>query len=314
MKLIFFGTPDFAVFTLQALYESRHEVKLVVTQPDRPRGRGQRVQPTPVKLFAQNHDIPVLQPEILPDLEINRVLQTIKPDALIIVAYGQKIPEELLRSTPFGPINLHGSLLPKYRGAAPMQRAILEGESVTGVTTMLMNEGWDTGDMLLKKETAIEPDDNLGTIHDRLASIGAGLILDTLDGLESGKVLPIPQDDAFATKALKIKEEERWIDWTRSSWEIHNRIRALDPMPGALTKRGGQTLRIWRSVWRKHTNGSTRNILPGEVVAKEKGQGLWLGTGDDPLLITEIQEEGGKRLPVSAYLSGHPVEIGEKWG
>jgi methionyl-tRNA formyltransferase len=315
MNLFFFGTPEFAVYTLKALVESDHEVKLVVTQPDRPRGRGQKLKPSPVKAFALEHEIPVIQPEILLDSEITHAIETIKPDALVIVAYGQKIPRELLEATPFGPINLHGSLLPKYRGAAPMQRAILEGESVTGVTTMLMNEGWDTGDILLQKDTPLYPDDTLETIHDRLATIGAALILETLDRLEAGTIQPTPQDDAFATKAPKIKEEERWIDWSRHAWEIHNLIRALNPLPGALTKRYGRTIRIWQTIWGNQlTKNTIQSSSPGTVLSIEKGKGIWLSTGDTPLLVTEVQEDGGKRLSAMAYLAGHPIELGEVWG
>lgn len=312
MKVVFFGTPDFAVYTLRALVESHHQVALVVTQPDRPRGRGQKLVPSPIKAFALEASLPVIQPETLPDRVLSETMAVHKPDALVVVAYGLKIPLELLNATSYGPINLHGSLLPKYRGAAPMQRAILDGEAVTGVTTMRMDEGWDTGDMLLRSETAITPEDNLGTIHDRLAVIGANLIVETLDGLENGLVRSIPQDNDCATKAPKIPEEARWIDWNRSSWDIHNLIRALDPIPGALTKRNGQNLRVWRSQWGKAMD-NIPDTSPGSIVGEAKGCGLWIKTGDGALLITEIQEEGGKRLAVPAYIAGHPIRSGESW-
>lgn len=313
MNVVFFGTPDFAVETLRALINSNHRVLCVVTQPDRPRGRGMKVTPSPVKSLALEHNLTVLQPESLPDPTITQMMQEMKADALVVVAYGLKIPNELLYDPKYGAINLHGSLLPKYRGAAPMQRAIMNGDPFVGVTTMKMNEGWDTGDMLLKAEIPLETQDNLGTVHDSLAQIGAELIVETLTLLETGQVEPEPQNHVLATIAPKIKEEDRQLDWKRSSWEIHNQIRAMDPVPGCLTRLNGDNIRIWRSD-PQDFSGDIPDVPPGTIILEQKNAGIWVKTGDGALLISEIQAEGGRRMPVAAYLLGHQLSPGSFFG
>ncbi|HHZ20659.1 MAG TPA: methionyl-tRNA formyltransferase [Firmicutes bacterium] len=313
MKIAFFGTPDFAVATLQALQNSDHQVLFVATQPDRPRGRGMKVTPSPVKKLALEYELPILQPERLPDPAVTDTMQKMKPDAVVVVAYGLKIPPELLYGPKYGAINLHGSLLPKYRGAAPMQRAIMNGDPVVGVTTMKMDEGWDTGAILKKAEIPLEPLDNLGTVHDRLAKIGADLMVETLHLLEAGACPAEPQDDTLATTAPKITDDDRWIDWQKSSWAIHNQIRALDPVPGCLTLLGGEKVRIWRSIPEKFP-GAITEATPGTILQEERNTGIWVKTGDGALLITEIQAEGGKRMPVTAYLLGHPLTTDVRFG
>lgn len=313
MNIAFFGTPDFAVSTLQALLDSKHRVLFVATQPDRPRGRGMKVTPSPVKKLALAYKLPVLQPERLPDQAITRRVSETNPDALVVVAYGLKIPPDLLYTPKYGAINLHGSILPQYRGAAPMQRAIMNGDPFVGVTTMKMNEGWDTGDMLLKAQIPLGEQDNLGTVHDKLAKIGAKLIVETLSRLETGELMPEPQNEALASIAPKIQEQDRWLDWTKTSWEIHNQIRALDPIPGATTKLNGNNVRIWRSI-PIVCNVDIPRVSPGTILHEEKNNGIWVRTGDGALLITELQAEGGKRMPVPAYLLGHPLPDGSCFG
>lgn len=313
MKVVFMGTPEFAVYSLKALVESHHTVKAVFTQPDRPRGRGMKITPSPVKTYAIEQGIKVLQPEKLPDPETMKEIDSLAIDAFIVVAYGLKIPSELLFGPPFGAINVHGSLLPQYRGAAPMQRAIMNGDLEVGVTTMKMDEGWDTGDMLLKASIPLTPEMNLGDVHDRLAILGAELLIKTLDALEDGELTPQPQDDALATMAAKIREEDRWLDWSKPAWEIHNRIRALSPTPGALTTWEGKPLRIWASKWMEPIDAGS-DLPHGALIAEERGQGLWIKTGDRPLLITEVQLEGGRRMTVPAFLAGRPFKKGAYLG
>jgi methionyl-tRNA formyltransferase len=313
MKIAFLGTPDFAVHSLRELTESKHEVVLVATQPDRPKGRGMKVQPSPVKCFASERYIPIVQPEELPDASLQKALNKTQPDALVVVAYGLKIPLELLNWQPYGVINVHGSILPKYRGAAPMQRAIMNGDCEIGVTTMLMNEGWDTGDILLKEVTVLDAEDNFGIVHDRLAKLGAKLLVRTLDGLLDGTIIPIRQDDSLASIAPKIRDADRWLDWSRTAWELHNQIRALSPVPGAITTCKQCKFRIWQSKWLRW-EGELISAPYGSIISEEKGVGLWIQTGDQPLLITELQAEGGKRMPVHAYLAGHNLEKDTIWG
>lgn len=313
MKIAFLGTPDFAVYSLCELTKSAHEVVLVATQPDRPKGRGMKVQSSPVKRFAVERDIPIVQPERLPDTKLQSALNETKPDALVVVAYGLKIPSDLLNWRPYGVINVHGSILPKYRGAAPIQRAIMNGDPDIGVTTMLMNEGWDTGDILLKESISLSPEDNFGTAHDLLAKLGAGLLVKTLDGLIDETVSPERQDDKLASLAPKIRDEDRWLDWSRTAWELHNQIRALSPVPGAITTYNYSKFRIWQSKW-ESWEGESISAPYGSIITEEKGVGLWIQAGDRPLLITELQEDGGRRMPVHAYLAGHKLNTETVWG
>lgn len=312
MKVAFMGTPEFAVYSLKALWESHHEVKAVFTQPDRPRGRGMKIVPSPVKEFGTAKGIPIYQPEKLPDPESMAAIDSFKLDAIVVVAYGLKIPPELLFGSKYGAVNVHGSLLPAYRGAAPMQRAIMNGDSVVGVTTMRMNEGWDTGDMLLKASIPLTPEMDLGQVHDALAQLGADLLIKTLDGLEEGTIQPEVQDDQLATIAMKINLEDRWLDWSKSAWEIHNHIRALSPMPGALTRWEDHPIRIWSTRWIEPADVCS-GIPYGTIIREERGEGLWIQTGDRPLLVTEIQIEGGKRMTVPAFLAGHSIPNGTRF-
>ena len=246
MKLLFLGTADFACPTLEALLASRHELLGVVTQPDRPKGRGQKRIPTPVKSIALRAHLPVYQPEKIRDPAFLKILQSLRPDLMVMVAYGQILSAAVLAVPPRGCVNVHGSLLPKYRGAAPIVRSILGGETRTGITTMFMDPGMDTGPILLTEETEVGEEDTAGTLHDRLAQIGARLLLLTLDGLEQNTLKPKPQDHSQATLAPKVEKEEAHILWGAPARQIFNQIRAFDPWPGAYTTWAGRTVKLFR--------------------------------------------------------------------
>src|SRR5579871_2436136 len=247
MRLIFLGTPAFAVPTLERIVEAGHQALTVVTQPDRPRGRGQHPAPPPVKETALRLSLPVYQPERVRRPEAVEHLRALAPEAMVVVGYGQIIPQSVIDLAPLGIINVHASLLPKYRGAGPIQWAIINGETRTGVTTMRIDAGLDTGDMLLKAETEIGPEETAVELGQRLAILGADLLVQTLDGLARGTITPQPQNPADATLAPLLKKEDGVIDWARPATVIHNRVRGLQPWPGASTSFRGQALHIWRS-------------------------------------------------------------------
>ena len=299
MRVIFMGTPDFAVPSLEALL-TKHEVVLVVTQPDKPKGRGKKMVPTPVKACALEHGIPVLQPEKVKEPEFVEQLRSYEPDLIAVTAFGQILNEPILEMPKYGCINVHGSLLPKYRGAAPMQWSIIDGEKVTGITTMYMAKGLDSGDMLLKAE------DTFATIHDKMAVTGANLLLDTLDQLEAGTLERIPQDHDAATYAPMITKETGHIDWSKNRQDIINLIRGLNPVPAAYTIYEEEVLKIFGAVVSDVQADGAAN---GEIVAVVK-KGFVVKCGDGCLLITEVQARGGKRMMTDAYLRGHAVKEG----
>ncbi|KXL51730.1 methionyl-tRNA formyltransferase [Anaerotignum neopropionicum] len=305
MRVIFMGTPDFAVYSLKALL-TQHEVIAVVSQPDKPKGRGKKLVPTPVKEFALAQGLQVFQPEKARDLEFVALLKELNPDVIAVTAFGQLLPESILNIPQYGCINVHGSLLPKYRGAAPMQWAIINGEKVTGITTMFMAKGMDTGDMLLKTEVKITPQDNFASIHDKMAQAGAGLLLETLDALQAGTVERVPQDHEAATYAPMITKETGHIDWTKSAWDIINLMRGLDPAPGAYAICEGEPLKLFKGM---KAEGDYRQGKPGEVIDITK-KGFVVKCGDGALTITELQAMGKKRMPADAYLRGHAMNKG----
>lgn len=314
MKVFFMGTPEFALVSLERLYCSCHRVTGVLTAPDRPQGRGLKVQPSPVKRFALEKGLPIFQPSSLPDSDLLAFLDREKPDAIVVVACGLKIPKILLDLPRYGCINLHASLLPKYRGASPIRAALLNGEKVTGVTTMKLDEGWDTGDLLLSREIPISPRDNFGTLHDRLAAEGAELLVETLDLLEQGKITPVPQDEALATYARKLTKEDLILDWTASSEKLLNQIRALDPMPGARTCLEGKLLKVWSAV-PGQPDPDLMSAPPGTTGELRKdGCGLPVRTGDGVIELTELQLTGKNRLPAAKFLAGTPVPPGTVLG
>ena len=305
MRVIFMGTPDFAVPSLEALL-SKHEVVLVVTQPDKPKGRGKKMVPTPVKACALEHGIPVLQPEKVKEPKFVEQLRSYEPDLIAVTAFGQILSEPILEMPKYGCINVHGSLLPKYRGAAPMQWSIIDGEKVTGITTMYMAKGLDSGDMLLKAEVEITDEDTFATIHDKMAVTGANLLLDTLDQLEAGTLERIPQDHDAATYAPMITKETGHIDWSKNRQDIINLIRGLNPVPAAYTIYEEEVLKIFGAVI---SDVQADDAANGEIVAVVK-KGFVVKCGDGCLLITEVQARGGKRMMTDAYLRGHAMKEG----
>ncbi|HEY8392326.1 MAG TPA: methionyl-tRNA formyltransferase [Capillibacterium sp.] len=311
MRLVFMGTPDFAAVSLRRLLEAGHRVLGVVTQPDRPRGRGMKLSPSPVKAVAVAEGFPVFQPERLPDEELMAFLEKTRPELIVVVAYGLKIPPAILNLPLYGCVNVHASLLPKYRGASPIQAVLLNGEKETGITTMRMDEGWDTGDLLLTRRVAIRPDDTFGTLHDRLAAVGAEVLLETLDGLAAGTIKPQPQNHQEATYVHKLTEEALFLNWAEPTLSLYNRIRAFDPSPGARTYLKGEIFKVWAARPGQDWCG-LETAKPGTIGAftKGEGEGLPVRTGDGVLLLTEVQSPGKKRLPVKEFLAGNPLPPG----
>jgi methionyl-tRNA formyltransferase len=309
MRLVFCGTPEFALPTLKQLLAAGHAIELVVTQPDRVRGRDQDPSPPPVKLLAQEAGLPVVQPEKIknnPDLRAR--LEAIKPDAIIVVAYGRIIPDWMLNLPRLGNINLHASLLPKYRGAAPIQWAVANGETVTGATTMRIDQGLDTGDMLLQRSLSIEPNQTAEQLFPLLAESGASLMRETLEGLEAGTIQPIPQDNAAASLAPILRREDALVDFTRSAAGIYNRWRGFQPWPGAYTLFRGRKLTLHRLI----PAGSIVAPL-GETMVE--GSRLFVAAGSSTRLeLLEVQMEGKKRLPVADFLRGAGLQPHERLG
>lgn len=305
MRLVFMGTPEFAVPSLEALLDSGHQVDLVVTQADKPKGRGKRLVAPPVKEVALAQGIPVLQPARLKDPDFLSRLQAAAPEAIVVVAYGKILPAAVLSLPPYGCINVHASLLPRYRGAAPIQRAIMNGERETGITTMLMDEGMDTGDILLQRRVAIGEEENFGSLCQRLARLGAQVLRETLEALQAGTLRRQPQDHAQATYAPPLTSEDELIVWDRPGAVIKNQVRALDPKPGAKTYFGGEVLKIWRV---KAVTGDFPGV-PGEIIAVGP-EGIKVQVADGAVVILELQAAGGRRLPVDAFLRGHSIPEG----
>lgn len=310
MKLVFCGTPQFAVPSLERLVAAGHNVQLVVTQPDRPQGRGMEMAAPPVKQTAVRLGLPVTQPEkIKKNEEFQARLAAIRPDAIIVVGYGRIIPGWMLHLPPYGNINVHASLLPKYRGAAPIQWAIANGETVTGVTTMKIDEGLDTGDILLKRQMAIRPEDTALTLAPRLAELGAGLLVETLQELKQGTLEPVPQDDSLATLAPILNKEDGLMDFSRTASEIHNRLRGFQPWPGAYTHFRGKNLKIVSA--RVQANG--QQLSPGDLcVAADQ---LLVGCGGNTCLdLLQVQPEGKKAMTAREFISGYRPAQGERLG
>jgi methionyl-tRNA formyltransferase len=299
LNLVFCGTPQFAVPTLEKLVESGFNVRLVLTQPDRPKGRGLELVPSPVKQSAEKLSLPIYQPEkIKQNEELRAKLEALAPEAIIVVGYGRIIPPWMLRLPKHGNINLHASLLPKYRGAAPIQWAIASGETITGVTSMRIDEGLDTGDILLQQELAIAENDTSETLAPKLAEIGAELMVETLQGLRSGTITPRPQDHGQATLAPILKKEDARIDFRRSAQEIYNRLRGFQPWPGAFTLFRGKTLNI--------TVAKTASEQIPQAHLLLKGGQLFVGCGQNTSLeILELQPEGKKRMPARDFIHGY---------
>ncbi|MCI8505235.1 MAG: methionyl-tRNA formyltransferase [Lachnospiraceae bacterium] len=316
MKLVFMGTPEFSVPALLALISGGHEVAAVVTQPDKRKGRGKEMQSTPVKEAALARGIPVFQPERIRDNEeFLKTLKTIRPDAIVVIAFGQLLPKEVLTLPPCGCINIHASLLPKYRGAAPIQWAIIDGEKETGITTMYMEEGLDTGDMLLKTVIPIEADETGGSLHDKLAKAGGPLILETLKGLEEGTLKRVPQAGETCYAKILTKDLGN-VDWSMGAAAIERLIRGLSPWPGTYSRLNGKTVKLWRAevCWKAPGVEETKageKPVPGTIIAVTK-DGIFIQTGDGFLAVKELQLAGKKRMDAGAFLRGYPLQAGDK--
>lgn len=305
MKIVFAGTPEFAAIAVRALHRAGHEIALVLTQPDRPAGRGLQPLPSAVKRVAQELELPVRQPATLHDVSIAAELEALHPDAMIVAAYGLIVPPRVLALPRLGCINIHASLLPRWRGAAPIQRAILAGDSETGITIMQMDAGLDTGAILMQEAISMAPHDTAQSLHDRLAALGGELIVRTLDALPQTR----PQDESRATYAKKIDKREAQIDWREAAESIERKIRAFNPVPGAATTYAGGVLKMWRASIARGTPTAPGTILEagtdGLVIACSAGTAL---------KATELQRAGGKRLDAASFLTGFPIKPGERLG
>jgi methionyl-tRNA formyltransferase len=310
LNIVFAGTPDFAVSSLKALNESRHKVIAVYTQPDRPAGRGRKLQASPVKQYAVAHDLPVFQPDNLKNQEDVNRLESLQPDIMVVVAYGLILPPSVLEIPRKGCLNVHASLLPRWRGAAPIQRAIEAGDKTTGVTIMQMDTGLDTGAMLLKKETPIGKDDTAANLHDRLAELGAEALLLALEKLEQGSLSGEPQNEHEATYAKKLEKAEALIDWSMPADALARKVRAFNPWPAANCSFAGKRLRVLQA-----------NVIPSSNNKAEIGMVSEIGddiisvqTGDGLLAISQLQLEGGRPQTVREFLNGHPLRVGDRLG
>ena len=304
MKIVFMGTPDFSVPSLKALTES-HQVVAVFTQPDRPKGRGKKLSMSPVKELALQQNIPVYQPERLKNnTEVIEMIKSYQPDIIIVVAFGQLLPKEILQLPRYGCVNLHASLLPKYRGAAPINWSIINGEKEAGNTTMLMAEGLDTGDMLLKDSIELDDKITAGELHDILSSRGAKLLIDTLEGLEANKIVPMPQNDSLSTYASMLSKEMAVIDWNKSAEEIHNFIRGLNPWPVAYSYYENQMLKIYES----EVTSQKSSEKPGTIIEVSKS-GIKVSCGMGVILIKKIQLPNSKPMYVKDYINGNDLKV-----
>jgi methionyl-tRNA formyltransferase len=307
MKIVFAGTPEFAAAALQALHAAGHDIALVLTQPDRPAGRGMRLKPGPVKALASRLGLPVYQPESLKTEAARQPIAATGCDAMVVAAYGLILPQPVLDLPRLGCINIHASLLPRWRGAAPIQRALLAGDQETGITLMQMEAGLDTGPILAMARLAIGAQETAGSLHDRLAALGAREIVALLPRLAAGEVRPQPQDDRLAVYAAKIGKEEARIDWQRPAAQIERQVRAFNPHPGAWTLLGGEVLKVWRA---ECCTGQGR---PGEVQEASRA-GISVACGEGALRLLEVQKAGGRRLEAAAFLAGHDLAPGTVLG
>ena len=307
MRILFMGTPEFAQVSLKTMVDDGRNVIGVITQPDKPKGRGYEMAMPEVKVYALEKNIPVYQPDTLKDGAILPILEEYRPDVIIVVAYGKILPEYILKFPKYGCINIHGSLLPKYRGAAPIQRAVIDGEEVSGVTSMYMEKGLDTGDMLIKRELPIGRETTAGEYHDELAVLGGEVLLDTLDALAAGTLSPEKQDEALSTYASQLSKAEGEIDWNNTNEQIYNKIRGLNPWPKAFSFMGGKRLVI-DFVYKTPQCGKA-----GEILCADEN-GLVVACGEGSVLIKEIKPEGKKKMSVGDFLRGHKIEKGTLLG
>ena len=308
MRIVFMGTPDFAVPSLNALLERGHEILAVYTQPDKPKGRGKSMLPTPVKEEALKHGFPVYQPVKVRDPEFLQVLEKLDPDIIVVAAFGQIIPKSILELPKYGCINIHASLLPKYRGAAPIQWAVIDGEKESGVTTMMMDVGLDTGDMLEQKAIPLDEKETGGSLFDKLSALGGSMILSTLKGLENGTITRTPQGESGTSYAKMLTKEMGHIDWTKDAVSIERLVRGLNPWPSAYTSYAGKTMKIWSA----EVTDLPGERAPGKIhVTKDR---LFFETGEGVLDVKELQLEGKKRMDTASFLRGFQMEDGSFCG
>jgi methionyl-tRNA formyltransferase len=309
IRIVFMGTPEFAVPSLEMLIKEKYDVIAVVTQPDRPKGRKKILTPPPVKEVAQKYQIPVYQPERIRKPEEMQKILDLKPDLIVTAAFGQILPKEILETPRFGCINVHASLLPKYRGGAPIHKAIMEGEKVTGVTIMYMVEKLDAGDIIAQREEPITPTDQTGTMYEKLSIVGAELLKEVLPPLIAGEIEAIPQDDKQATFAYNIRREDEKIDWTRPAVEIANQVRGLHPWPVAFTMWQGKPFKVW---WAEVSVEET-DAMPGTILQLEE-TGILVATGYGTLILKEVQPAGKRRMDVAEFVRGRQMQIGDQLG
>ena len=312
MKIIFMGTPDFAKDSLEAIYNAGHEILAVVTNPDKPKGRGMKMIFSPVKEFALEHNLPIYQPEkVKNNEEFIQTIKSLSPDVICVVAYGKILPKEILDIPPYGCINVHGSLLPKYRGAAPIQWAIINGETKTGVTTMYMDIGMDTGDMILKEEVTIDENETTGHLWERLSKIGGNLLVETLKQIEEGKAPRLPQGEDFSMAPMLSKELSK-INWNNmTSIQIKNLVRGLNPIMGTYTMYQDKKIKLWKIDIEKETFAEFQNAVPGQILIANDKQGLYIKTIDGIIKVLEIQGENAKRMNICDFLRGNKLEENE---
>ncbi len=311
MRIVYMGTPDFAVAPFLKLLEDGHQVVGVFTQPDKPQGRKMRLTPPPVKKAAKERGIPVFQPETFRNFSMLETLQTLDPELIVVVAYGKLLPEYVLSLPPYGCINVHGSLLPQYRGAAPIQWSVIDGNTYAGVTTMQMDKGLDTGDILMQAKTEIGENETSGELYDRLTVIGAELLSETIEKMKSKTLIPQKQEDSLSTYASMLDKKMAIIVWSKSAQEIHNLIRGLNPWPIAITTWKQNKFKIFAS----RKTGKTAKGEPGTIIQADPKKGLLICCGDGQVLqITELQAPGSKRMPAESYLLGHPMQEGSVFG
>lgn len=307
MKIVFMGTPDFAAMALEKLVSAGHEITLVVTQPDKEKGRGKQVQKSDVKLVAEKYDIPVFQPVKIKTEESVEILRGYEADIFVVAAFGQILSKEILDMPKYGCVNIHASLLPRLRGAAPIQWSIIDGDEKTGVTIQQMDVGLDTGDILAVKEVEIASDETGGSLFDKLAIAGADLIVETLPLIEAGKITPVPQDESFSTYAKKLSKDMGLIDWNMPAVAIERLIRGCSPWPSSYSNIGGKSLKIWKAAV------TDTKATPGEVSEVTK-ESITIGCGEGSLVVEELQLEGKKRMSVHDFLLGYHINVGDKLG
>ncbi|ATW24697.1 methionyl-tRNA formyltransferase [Candidatus Formimonas warabiya] len=310
MRVLFMGSPDFALPCLDQLLRVPHQVMGVVTQPDRPKGRGNQVGYTPVKERALENNIPVYQPEKVNDPAFIELIRSLAPEVIVVVAFGQILKPALLDIPPLGCINVHASLLPQYRGSAPIHWAVINGEKETGVTTMYMDAGMDTGDMILKQSIPIEPNDTTGMLHDKLAAVGAEILIKTLILLAQGQAPRVPQDHHQATYAPLLKREHEWVDWEKTSREVHNLVRGMNPWPGAYTTFDSKVVKVWETRLEEEASSG----VPGTLLAVVAGKGIKVQCRKGSVWLTQVQPQGKRIMEADAFARGYRADQGRTLG